>query len=107
MSLLSLGKIECAVGTIIETSLNQARKPAYCLTIDFGSHGIRQSSAQLTESYDEKDLINRQVIAVINLPVKRVAGFKSEVLVLAAVDPMLGTRLISPDTQVPNGTIIA
>jgi tRNA-binding protein len=59
----------------------EAKKPAYKLWIDFGTFGTKQSSAQLTALYGPEALIGRQVICATGLGVKRVAGFKSEVLV--------------------------
>ncbi len=103
----SFKEIQLAVGTVTDATINdKAKIPAYCLTIDFGPQGIKQSSAQLTENYDIADMLNRQIVGVINLPPKRVAGFRSEVLVLGAVNASTGTVLISPLTNVPNGTLI-
>ncbi len=59
----------------------EARRPALKLWIDFGSFGMKQSSAQLTALYTPEALIGRQVICATGLGAKRVAGFKSEVLV--------------------------
>ena len=101
-------KIKMAVGTVIEAKSNEKAKiPAYILTIDFGHWGIKTSSAQLTQNYSCEDLINKQIIAVMNFSAKRVAGVKSEVLVLAGLDEISGTVLLNLTHKVANGTAIA
>ena len=76
-------KLDLRIGTIIEAKdFEKARNPAYQLRIDFGSLGILASSAQITSLYDKEELIGRQIVAVINMGSKRIAGFKSECLVL-------------------------
>ena len=96
------------VGTVRSAEPNpKARNPAYVLTIDFGPLGMRTSSAQLTERYAADDLVGRQVVAVVNFPPKRVAGVKSEVLVLGAVDEAAGTTLLAPTHPVADGTRVA
>lgn len=100
-------KVEMLVGTILTVCRNlKARNPAYILTIDFGVLGIKTSSAQITELYTADDLVGLQVVAVVNFPPKRVAGVKSEVLVLGSTGDN-GIVLISPATMVPNGSRIA
>jgi tRNA-binding protein len=100
-------KVGMVVGTILAAELNpQAKKAAYRLSIDFGEWGIKQSSAQITENYKPEDLVGMQVVAVINFPPKKVAGLRSEVLVLAAVCQEKGTVLLQPTEKVKNGTRI-
>jgi tRNA-binding protein len=82
----------------------EARTPAYKLWIDFGAFGIRQSSAQLTALYSEADLIDRQVICATGLGTKRVAGFKSEVLVTGFTREDGAVVLAVPDGDVVNGS---
>jgi tRNA-binding protein len=98
-------KVEIASGTIISASINEkAKKPAYILDIDFGEkYGIKRSSAQICKNYSSESLIDTQIIAVMNFKPLRVAGIKSEVLVLAIVCESNGTVLVRPDKKVNNG----
>ncbi|MFA7566771.1 MAG: tRNA-binding protein [Alkalispirochaeta sp.] len=100
----SFQSVEIRVGTVLETlEFPEARVPAFKLHIDFGEHGRLWSSAQITDHYTPEELTGRQVVAVTNLPPKRVAGFKSECLVLGFYDNVGAVVLIRPDTPVPNG----
>lgn len=76
-------KVDIRVGTIIEVNdFIKARIPAYQLKIDFDILGIKKSSAQITQLYSKKELLNKQVIAIINFHPKKIANFKSECLIL-------------------------
>lgn len=98
-------RTDMRVGTILEVNdFPEARKPAYQLTIDFGSEiGIRKSSAQITKRYQKEDLINRQIVAVVNFPKKQIGKFMSECLVLGAVGEEEDVVLLTPDFKIPNG----
>jgi len=76
-------KIDIRVGTILEINdFPKAKRPAWQLTLDFGELGIKKSSAQITDLYEQQELIGRQVLAVVNFPPKQIANFFSECLVL-------------------------
>ncbi|HSS65346.1 MAG TPA: tRNA-binding protein [Gammaproteobacteria bacterium] len=101
-------KVEIHTGTIIEAAPNKkARVPAYVMKIDFGELGIKTSSAQITRNYGADELIGQQIVAVTNFPPKRIAGIKSEVLVLGAVCADDGIVLLQPTMKVENGSRIA
>lgn len=102
-------KTEMRVGTIIEVNdFPEARKPAYQLTIDFGSEiGLRKSSAQITKRYAKETLVGRQIVAVVNFPKKQIGKFMSECLVLGAVGQEGDVILLAPDFKVENGLRIA
>jgi tRNA-binding protein len=98
-------KVEMRVGTILEVNyFPEARKPAYQLTIDFGTTiGIRKTSAQITKRYQKEALINRQVVAVVNFSKKQIGKFMSECLVLGSVGEDNDIVLLQPDFVVDNG----
>lgn len=97
-------KVEICAGTVIDvTNFPNARKAAYQLTIDFGEHGIKRSSAQITHHYKKDELMGKQIVAVINFPVKQIANFFSECLVLGVYDENKLVVLLTPDKKVQNG----
>jgi tRNA-binding protein len=100
--------IDMRVGTVLAAEpFPEARKPSIKLTIDFGPElGIKRSSAQLTKRYTPETLIGRQVIAAVNLGERRIAGFKSEVLVLGGMPDPTDVVLLQVDQPVDNGTRI-
>lgn len=101
-------KIDIRIGTIIEAkNFDKAIKPAYQLRIDFGSLGIKNSSAQITAIYKKEDLVGKQVAAVVNFPAKQIANFFSECLVLGVMLENNQVILLQPDQKVENGKPIS
>ncbi len=98
-------RVDIRVGRVVSAEpLKGARKPAYALRIDFGPEiGVRQSSAQITEHYQPEGLIGQLVLAVVNFPPRRIAGFRSEVLTLGVADDAGAVVLIAPRSDVPLG----
>ena len=91
-------KLDMRVGRVLSVEeFPEARNPAWKLAIDFGAEiGVKRSSAQVTH-YTREQLQGRTVVAVVNFPPRRIAGFASEVLVLGAMDPGKGVVLLTPD----------
>lgn len=101
-------KVDMRTGTILKAERNpDANVPAFVMHIDFGELGEKVSSAQLTENYQPEDLVGMQIVAVVNFPPKRIAGVKSEVLVLGAMSEMDGTVLLQTERKTGNGIEIA
>ena len=100
--------IDIRVGTVLRAEpFPEARKPSIKLEIDFGPElGVRRSSAQLTVHYRPVDLVGRQVMGVVNIGERRIAGFTSQVLVLGAMPDEREVVLLAVDRPVANGTRI-
>lgn len=100
--------LDLRVGEVVAVApFPEARKPACKVTVDFGPLvGTLQTSAQIT-NYPEDELVGRTVVGVVNLPAKRIAGFRSEFLILAGLESDGTCRLLSPDGELPPGAAIA
>lgn len=96
-------QVEMRAGRIVDVKpFERARNPSYKVAVDFGDFGVRWSSAQIT-SYAMDDLVGRQVVCVVNLPPRNIAGFQSEVLILGVEDARGDVILLTPSSTVPAG----
>jgi tRNA-binding protein len=101
-------QLDIRTGIIVKVeAFPEARKPAWKLVIDFGDEiGLKRSSAQIVNLYSEEDLMGRQVLAVVNFPPRKIAGFLSEVLVLG-LETAAGVVLLQPERPVENGVKVS
>lgn len=108
ISWAEFSKIDMRTGTVVAVfDFPEARNPSYKLHIDFGDEiGIKKTSAQITDKYLKDELLGIQVVAVVNFPVKQIANFMSECLILGAVENK-SVVLIKPQMKVPNGLKIS
>ena len=102
-------RIDIRIGTILSINKNEkARKPSLILEVDFGEEiGVKKSSAQITHYYNQENLIGKQVIGVCNFPEKNIAGIKSQVLILGAIEEDGKVVLLNPSQKTKNGLKIA
>ncbi len=98
-------KVELRVGTIINVEdFPEAKKPAYKLVIDFGELSTKRSSAQITTLYSAAELIGKQVVCVVNFPIKKIGPYESQVLTTGFYREDGNVVLAVPDKSVPNGS---
>ena len=101
-------KVDIRVGKILDAQdFPEASNPSYRLTVDFGSIGVKRSSAAIRPWYTKQALLGRHVLAVVNFPPKQIANFVSEVLVLGAVQPNGEVVLLQPDREKALGARVA
>lgn len=100
--------VDLRTGRVVEVEpFPDARKPSYKIQVDFGPVvGVLQTSAQVT-NYTPEELTDRIVVGAINLGTKRIAGLKSEFLILGALDPDGTVRLLELPEGVGPGAPIA
>lgn len=101
-------QVDIRVGKVTDVEeFPEAINPSYTLEIDFGPLGMKKSSAALRPWYKPEDLLGRLVVAVVNLPQKQIATFKSDVLVLGAVQADGRVLLLKPDRPSELGARVA
>jgi tRNA-binding protein len=100
-----LQRLDIRAGTVVRCEpFPEARMPAYRLWISFGEGiGVKGSSARITDLYRPQDVVGRQVVAVVNLPPRRVGPFLSEVLTLGLYADDHTVVLVLPERTVPDG----
>jgi tRNA-binding protein len=98
--------VDLRVGRILSVEdFPEARLPAWKLTVDFGAAvGQLRTSAQIT-NYSEQELVGRLVVGAINLGAKRIAGFRSEFLVLGGLEPDGTVHLLGVDGVEPGAPV--
>ncbi len=96
--------VDIRIGTVIEVKdFPKARKAAYQLIIDFGSIGIKKSSAQITDLYSKEELLHKQVSAVVNFKPRQIANFMSECLILGVYNNEGNVVLLQATNSIKNG----
>jgi len=104
INIKKFNELELRVGEILKVELfPEAKTFAYKLKIDFGDHGVKWSSAQITNNYSVEDLHGKQIVAAMNIGRKNIGTFKSEVLVMGVDDNNGNVRLLDIDNRIKNG----
>ncbi|PID71350.1 MAG: tRNA-binding protein [Flavobacteriales bacterium] len=105
ISFEDFNKVDIRIGTIVSAAnFTKAKKPAYQLIIDFGTLGIKKSSAQITKLYSTDDLLHKQVLAVVNFLPKQIANFMSECLILGVINKSGKVVLLESNKKIKNGS---
>jgi tRNA-binding protein len=103
----SFAQLDMRVGRILTVDdIPQARKPLYKFTIDFGALGIKQCAGGIKSHYTKEQLMGRQVVAVMNLEPKPIAGVMSECMMLASFTEN-DISLLRPDKEMPLGAKVS
>lgn len=97
-------KVELKVGTIIECEKHPKADRLLVEKIDMGEE-IRQVVSGIADTYKPEELIGKQVIVVTNLKPVKLRGVDSNGMILCASSEK-GLSIISPVTEMPNGTVV-
>jgi tRNA-binding protein len=103
----AFAQLEIRVGKILTVDdIPTARKPLFKFTIDFGPVGVKQCAGGVKAFYTKEQLVGKQVVAILNLEPKPIAGVMSECMMLASFTET-ELSLLRPDKEMPLGTKVA
>lgn len=97
-------KLEIKIGTIIVAERIPKADKLLRLVVDFGTEK-RQILAGIAQSYKPKSLLGRQIPVLINLEPRKLRGFESQGMMLAATEGEKGV-LLKPVKKVANGSLV-
>lgn len=98
-------KIDLRVGRVLEAEAVENSEKLLKLQVLVGEER-RQVIAGIKKSYEPDDLIGRQVILVMNLKPRKMAGLESQGMILAADGPDGKAILLTPEAEAPEGTAV-
>jgi methionyl-tRNA synthetase len=97
-------KVEMRVGEILTAERIPKSDKLLRLTVDLGEASPRQILAGIAEHYDPESLIGRKVAVVSNLKPRKLRGFESQGMILAASLGEEGRPVLATFAEeVPNG----
>ena len=91
-------KVQLKVGEIIACEKVEKSSKLLHETVKFGNE-IRSVVSGIAKHYKPEDLIGKKVVFVTNLAPRKVCGFLSEGMILAAEDEKGNLALVCPDNQ--------
>lgn len=96
------------VGKITDVQVHEAAtKPMYILKTDLGPElGERTIVAGIRNHYIMGGLLNKKIVCIVNLEPRKIAGVESQAMLLAAEDEQGNVVLISPDSEISEGSRI-
>jgi len=97
-------KVDLRVGQVLSAERVPKADKLLLLKIDIGEAEPRQVLAGIAQYYEPEKLINRKVVVVANLKPRKLRGFESQGMVVAASYGEEGRPVIATFTEdVPNG----
>jgi export-related chaperone CsaA len=108
VDIATFSTFDIRVGKVLSVEVHeQARKPMYKLTLDFGLEiGIRTIVAGIKDVYTPEQLVEKKVVCIVNLDPKMIAGVESQGMVLAAQDAQRISILVPENQDVEPGAKI-
>lgn len=98
-------KVEMRVGTVVACEAVKKSKLLH-ETVDIGGRTLSILSG-IAKHYTPEEMVGKRVIVVVNLPPREMKGFVSEGMIVCAEGPDGTLSVISPEKDVPDGSLLS
>lgn len=98
-------KLDIRIGTIVSAEVVPETDKLIKCSVDFGELGLRTIVSGIAQWKKPEDLVGRQFPYIVNLAPRILRGIESQGMLIAASDEG-GVALISPEREVPRGTML-
>jgi len=102
----SFTALDVRVGRVVRVEDAETRKPLYRMSVDFGPEIGTKVSIAGYAGYDKEELLDKLVVAVINLAPKKMGPESSELFILGAVNAEGKAIYVTTESEVPLGTVV-
>ena len=99
------GKIEMRVGTVVECEAVKKSKLLH-ETVSLGNRRISVLSG-IAKHYTAEEMVGKRVIVVCNLPPREMKGLLSEGMIVCAEAPDGTLSVVSPEKDIPDGSLLS
>lgn len=97
-------RLDIRVGKVLEARRIEGSKKLLLLRVDLGAGDVRQIVAGIAETYSPEELIGRKVVVLANIEPRKIFGYESQGMLLAAdVDGKAYLLRVDKEDQVPVG----
>ncbi len=97
-------RLDIRIGKVIEASRIERAKKLLLLKVDLGNGDVRQIVAGIAETYSPEELIGRKVVVLANIEPRKIFGYESQGMLLAAdVEGKAYLLRVDKEDQVPVG----
>jgi methionyl-tRNA synthetase len=98
-------KISLRVARVVAAEKVPKSEKLLRLTVTLGSEE-RQVIAGIAKHYDPESLVGKKVVIVANLRPAKLMGLESRGMILAASDDEGNLRILTPDGDIPEGSVV-
>ena len=108
ISLKEFQKLDIRVGLVKSCERIKKSKNLYKLMVDCGEENVRQILTGISQFYTPNDLINKKIVVLTNITFRKIMGFESQGMLLAADvnnEPFL-LKVDEKRGEIPPGTKI-